>query len=88
MWRVATPQRRGISQAIWLLARGHTVHKPRRDGDRRATDRTIADALQRRRTEALGDLRRGNGASVTILKPELLAKLRKRLGEPPQASRS
>jgi transposase len=33
--------------------------------------------------EALGDLRRRNGASAAILKPELLAKLRDRLREPP-----
>jgi Winged helix-turn helix len=33
--------------------------------------------------EALGDLRRRNGASATILKPDLLAKLRGRLREPP-----
>lgn len=32
--------------------------------------------------EALGDLRRRNGAAATILKPELLAKLRVRLNEP------
>jgi transposase len=33
--------------------------------------------------EALGDLRRRNGATATILKPGLLARLRDRLGEPP-----
>ena len=33
--------------------------------------------------EALGDLRRRNGAPATILKPELLARLRDRLREPP-----
>src|SRR6202043_2962166 len=33
--------------------------------------------------EALGDLRRRNGAPATILKPGLLARLRDRLGEPP-----
>jgi hypothetical protein len=33
--------------------------------------------------EALGDLRRCNGASARILKPELLAKLHDRLREPP-----
>ena len=33
--------------------------------------------------EALGDLRRRNGATATILKPELLAKLRLHLREPP-----
>jgi hypothetical protein len=33
--------------------------------------------------EALGDLRRRNGATATILKPGLLDKLRLRLREPP-----
>lgn len=33
--------------------------------------------------ESLGDLRRRNGTSATILKPELLDKLRVRLREPP-----
>ena len=33
--------------------------------------------------EALGDLRRRNGAPATILKPDLLAKLRLRLDDPP-----
>ena len=33
--------------------------------------------------EALGDLRRRNGATATILKLELLARLHDRLGEPP-----
>ena len=33
--------------------------------------------------EALGDMRRRNGASATILKPDLLAKLRVRLDEAP-----
>ena len=33
--------------------------------------------------ESLGDLRRRNGASATILRPDLLAKLRDRLRKPP-----
>jgi hypothetical protein len=33
--------------------------------------------------EALGDLRRSNGASATILKPDLLDRLRDRLRESP-----
>ena len=32
---------------------------------------------------ALGDLRRGNGAPAKVLTPELLQRLRVRLGEPP-----
>jgi hypothetical protein len=50
-------------------------------------ERWIEQLLARYNAEgpdALGDLRRRNGASATILKPELLAKLRDRLGEPPQ----
>jgi hypothetical protein len=34
-------------------------------------------------SRALGDLRRNNGAAPSVLKPELLAKLRVRLDEPP-----
>jgi len=33
--------------------------------------------------QALGDLRRNNGAPPSVLKPELLAKLKVRLQEPP-----
>jgi transposase len=72
-------------QVIWLLARGHTVSQA-------ATttafgERWIEQLLARYNAEgpdALGDLRRRNGATPTILKPELLAKLRDRLCDPPQ----
>ena len=72
-------------QVIWLLARGHTVSEV-------ATttafgERWIEQLLARCNAEgpdALGDLRRRNGATPTILKPELLAKLRDRLRDPPQ----
>ncbi|MGQ0443743.1 MAG: helix-turn-helix domain-containing protein, partial [Beijerinckiaceae bacterium] len=71
-------------QAIWLLARGHTVSQV--SATIAFGERWIEQLLVRYNAEgpeALGDLRRRNGASATILKPELLAKLRDRLREPP-----
>src|SRR5271166_3507643 len=72
-------------QAIWLLARGHTVSQVSESTAFGA--RWIEQLLARYHAEgpeALGDLRRRNGAAATILKPALLAKLRERLGAPPQ----
>jgi len=71
-------------QTIWLLAEGHTVAEV-------ATMtafgvRWIEQLAARYNTqgpEALGDLRRRNGSSASILKAELLEKLRERLQEPP-----
>jgi transposase len=71
-------------QVIWLLARGHTV--PQVSATTAFGERWIEQLLARYNAEgpeALGDLRRRNGASATILKPELLAQLRDRLREPP-----
>ncbi|MGQ0446186.1 MAG: helix-turn-helix domain-containing protein [Beijerinckiaceae bacterium] len=71
-------------QAIWLLARGHTVSQV--SAIIAFGERWIEQLLVRYNAEgpeALGDLRRRNGASATILKPELLAKLRDQLREPP-----
>jgi transposase len=71
-------------QVIWLLARGHTISQV--SATTAFGERWIEQLLVRYNAEgpeALGDLRRRNGASATILKPELLAKLRDRLGEPP-----
>src|SRR5580658_3269281 len=71
-------------QAIWLLARGHTISQVA--ATTAFGERWIEQLLARYNAEgpeALGDLRRRNGAPPTILKPELLAKLRGRLGEPP-----
>lgn len=71
-------------QVIWLLARGHTVSQV--SATTAFGERWIEQLLARYNAEgpeALGDLRRRNGASATILKPELLAKLRARLREPP-----
>jgi transposase len=71
-------------QVIWLLARGHTVSQV--SATTAFGERWIEQLLARYNAEgpeALGDLRRRNGASATILKPELLAKLHDRLREPP-----
>ena len=71
-------------QAIWLLAKGHdtaevsaTVSYARRWVERLLA-RYNAEGL-----EALGDLRRRNGTRPSVLKPELLDKLKDHLGEPP-----
>jgi transposase len=71
-------------QVIWLLARGHTISQV--SETTAFGERWIEQLLARYNAEgpeALGDLRRRNGASATILKPELLAKLGDRLREPP-----
>jgi transposase len=71
-------------QVIWLLARGHTISQV--SATTAFGERWIEQLLARYNAEgpeALGDLRRRNGASATILKPELLAKLRDRLRDPP-----
>src|SRR5215213_4646165 len=71
-------------QTIWLLAKGHhiaevaaTVAYARRWGERLLA-RYNAEGL-----EALGDLRCRNGKSPSVLKPDLLDKLKARLREPP-----
>jgi transposase len=71
-------------QTIWLLAKGHST------GEAAAMtsfgQRWIEQLLERYNAlgpSALGDLRRGNGASAKVLKLELLARLRVRLAEPP-----
>jgi transposase len=71
-------------QVIWLLARGHTISQV--SETTAFGERWIEQLLARYNAEgpeALGDLRRRNGAPATILKSDLLAKLRVRLGEPP-----
>ncbi len=71
-------------QTIWLLAQGHGI------ADVSATmafaPRWVERLLARynaRGPDALGDLRRRNGTSPSVLKPELLERLRERLAEPP-----
>jgi transposase len=71
-------------QTIWLLAKGHTIAEV---SELTAFGvRWIEQLLARYNADgpqALGDQRRGNGAAASILKPELLDKLRERLREPP-----
>ena len=69
---------------IWLLARGHTISQV--SETTAFGERWIEQLLARYNAEgpeALGDMRRRNGASATILKPDLLAKLRVPLDEAP-----
>src|SRR6478735_9142128 len=64
-------------QVIWLLARGHTVSQV--SATTAFGERWIEQLLARYNAEgaeSLGDLRRRNGASATILRPDL----RKRFG--------
>jgi transposase len=72
-------------QVIWLLARGHTISEV--SAMTAFGVRWIEQLLVGHNAEgpeALGDLRGRNGASATILKPELLAKLRSHfLAQPP-----
>lgn len=71
-------------QVIWLLARGHSISQV--SATTAYGERWIEQLLARYNAEGpetLGDLRRRNGASATILKPDLLAKLGDRLREPP-----
>jgi hypothetical protein len=60
-------------QTIWLLAQGHTV--PEVSALTSFAPRWIEELLARYNVlgpRALGDLRRHNGASPSVLKPELL----------------
>src|SRR6266516_6218632 len=69
---------------IWLLAQGHTIVEvsglmgfvPRWIEQLQARDNALGP-------HALGDLRRNNGTRPSVLKPELLEKLKVRLKEPP-----
>lgn len=71
-------------QAIWLLAKGHTT------GEVAALtsfgQRWIEQLLERYNAfgpSSLGDRRRGNGAPARILTAEVLARLERRLADPP-----
>jgi hypothetical protein len=71
-------------QTIWPLARGHTVSEvsaltsfaPRWIEELQARYNALGPS-------SLGDLRRNNGTQPSVLKPELLAKLKVRAKEPP-----
>src|SRR6202453_3819863 len=73
-------------QTIWLLAKGHTI------GEEAAMTsfggRWIEQLLERynaRGPSTLGDLRRGNGAVATVLRPEVLDRLVCCFSGPPPA---
>jgi transposase len=76
-------------QTIWLLAKGHeiaavsaTVSFATVSFARRWVERLRA-RYNAHGPQALGDLRRRNGTSPSILRPDLLEKLKARLLEPP-----
>src|ERR671938_236161 len=71
-------------QAIWLLAKGHQIAEVAAmvSYARRWVERLLA-RYHAEGLEALGDLRRRNGTSPSVLKPDLLDKLKDRLREPP-----
>ena len=71
-------------QVIWLLARGHTIAQVAAVTS--FVPRWIEQLLARynaRGPDTLGDLRRANGTRPSVLRPELLARLRERLADPP-----
>jgi transposase len=71
-------------QTIWLLAQGHTIVEV--GALTSFVPRWIEELLARYNLvgePALGDLRRHNGAKPSVLKPELLERLKLRLTEPP-----
>src|SRR5438045_9256598 len=72
------------AQVIWLLARGHTI------ADVAAVTSFVPRWVERllarynaHGPQALGDLRRRNGTSPSVLRPDLLDKLKARVREPP-----
>ena len=71
-------------QAIWLLAKGHSTAETAELTS--FGQRWIEQLLERynaRGPEALGDLRRANGAAATVLTAEVLERLAIRLRAPP-----
>src|ERR671913_1604734 len=71
-------------QTIWLLAKGHTLAEVAATVSyaQRWVERLLA-RYNAQGPQALGDLRRRNGTSPSVLKPDLLDKLQDRLREPP-----
>src|SRR3954447_20200705 len=71
-------------QAIWLLAKGHDIAEVSATVSyaRRWVERLPA-RYNAEGVEALGDGRRRNGMRPSVLKPELLDKLKARLRAPP-----
>jgi transposase len=71
-------------QTIWLLAKGHTLGEvARMTCFAQRWIEQLAARYNAEGPESLGDLRRRNGSSAKVLKPELLDKLRLLLKEPP-----
>src|SRR5271167_1547955 len=71
-------------QTIWLLAKGHSTGEVA--GMTSFGQRWIEQLVERYNAlgpSAMGDLRRGNGASAKVLTPALLQGLRTRLADPP-----
>ena len=71
-------------QTIWLLAKGHEIAEVAATVSfaRRWVERLRA-RYNAHGPQALGDLRRRNGTSPSILRPDLLDTLKARLREPP-----
>ena len=71
-------------QTIWLLAKGHQINEVAVTVSfaPRWVERLLA-RYNAKGPQALGDLRRRNGSSPALLKPDLLEKLKGRLLEPP-----
>jgi transposase len=71
-------------QTIWLLAKGHTIAEVAATVSfaRRWVERLLA-RYNAEGPQALGDLRCRNGTSPSVLRPDLLEKLKDRLREPP-----
>ena len=71
-------------QTIWLLAKGHEIAEVAAtvSDAQRWVERLLA-RYNAQGPQALGDLRRRNGTSPSVLRPDLLKKLKARLLEPP-----
>src|SRR4051812_41230111 len=71
-------------QTIWLLAKGHQIAEVAATVSyaQRWVERLLA-RYNAQGPQALGDLRRRNGTSPSVLRPALLDKLKDRLREPP-----
>src|SRR3954447_22652187 len=71
-------------QTIWLLAKGHASAEVAATVSfaRRWVERLLA-RYNAHGPQALGDLRRRNGTSPSVLRPDLLDKLKARVREPP-----
>ncbi len=74
-------------QTIWLLAKGHEIAEVAATVSyaQRWVERLLA-RYNAQGPQALGDLRRRNGTSPSVLRPDLLEKLKARLLEPPPAA--